>query len=161
MKEYEVGKTRRNRLGACTELKRRMSKLCGVSNWFRVEKDSEEKSPKSSRGGRREDQAKLGPERPLEAMMFVPCTEGASLKKFLQEEGKLIGYGKVKYVESSGRTIADMLVRKILGKETAAGKKCFTCTSGNTGQCMQQGSTYRIDCGWCKGEDKQATYFGE
>ena len=26
---------------------------------------------------------------------------------------------------------------------------------------MQQGSTYRIDCGWCKGEDKQATYFGE
>ena len=112
MKEYEVGKTRRNRLGACTELKRRMSKLCGVSNWFRVEKDSEEKSPKSSRGGRREDQAKLGPERPLEAMMFVPCTEGASIKKFLQEEGKLIGYGKVKYVESSGRTIADMLMKK-------------------------------------------------
>ena len=54
--------------------------------------------------------------------MFVLCTEGASLKKFLQEEEKLIGYGTVKYVESSGRTIADMLVRKILGKETAAGK---------------------------------------
>ena len=89
------GKTRRNRLGKCTETKGRLAKLAGSTLWFR----RKSKDRKVGTKGRPKKKILLRGEKPIEAVMFVPYTVGSKLKKrLLEKDNLLIGSGQVKYV---------------------------------------------------------------
>ena len=130
--------SRRNSLGECTRLKRRVQKLCGPSTWFKMTTPQEETREPGKRKGRSSvPEIKVGGKKPVEGVMFVPNTEGGVLKKQLQEaETNLVGYGQVRYQEMSGRTIESMLVVKDPWAGTCGRSDCFPCTTGSTGQCM-------------------------
>ena len=76
------GNTRRNRLGACTYMKRRAEKLCGPSTWFRRRRDQEEEESDPVRNRKRIQSKHY--KRPIETVMFVLQTAGSVLKKILQ-----------------------------------------------------------------------------
>ena len=52
------------------------------------------------------------------------------------------------YVEMTGRTLAQVLVRKELISEKCGRPKCFPCQTGG-GVCTRQGVLYRITCQTC------------
>ena len=113
--KMQQGKTRGNRLGSCTLLKRRVNKICRGSTWFRMSQEQTEtqEGVKSKNPVKERFEVKIGGNKPVESVMFIPCMEGGVLKKALQDaEYKLIGAGMVKYVKTTGRTIAEMLNRK-------------------------------------------------
>ena len=133
-----VGNGRRNRLGACTLLKRRVQKLCGPRTWFnmRQSKDLEEDAVRTTTKGRI-PRVLVGGEKPTESVMFIPYTEGGNLKKMLSEgEEKLVGYGQVRFVEMTGRTMESTLVNKDPWSGSCARSNCFPCTTGKVGHCM-------------------------
>ena len=152
-----VGKTRRNRLSACTAIKRRVQKLCGSNTWFKQSSNEDVQECK-----KRTPKFQVGGEKPTESIMFIPYTEGSTFKKSLQEaECHLAGYGTIRYIETTGRTLESSLVVKDPWSGSCHRDNCFPCISGRTGQCQKQNVTYRIDCQLCKLEGKVATYFGE
>ena len=70
-------------------------------------------------------------DKPTESVMFVPYTEGSGLKRSLQEgEEKLIGMGKVRYVEKTGRTMENTLVSADPWAEACGRSECFPCSTG-------------------------------
>ena len=83
------GSTRRNRLGQCTLMKRRIQKLCGAKTWFQQQKASKEGAAE----GKRSPKVHIGGQKPTESVMFVPYTEESHLKRLLQDaEANLVGY---------------------------------------------------------------------
>ena len=159
--EEKIGKLRRNRLGECTAVKRRVQKLCGSSTWFKAE-TTPEKESKVTHFSKRAPRFQVGGQKPTESVLFIPYTENSELKKILQEaECHLAGYGSVRYVETTGRTMERSVVTKDPWAGSCLREDCFPCTSGRVGQCMKQNVTYRIDCQICKASGKETTYFGE
>ena len=91
------GETRRNRLATCTELARRVKKLCGETSWFRDEQDELEHS--ESQESQRSRRRQVRDNRRVESILFIPLTQESTLKKKLTElERNSTFRSKFKYV---------------------------------------------------------------
>ena len=139
-----MSKTRRNILGTCTAIKRRVQKLCCSSSWF---KKSTRAYKSQECNGKRAPKLKVGRDQPTESVMFIPYTEESQLKKSLHEVDKnLKGYRSVRYVKTTGMTIEDSLVSKDPWAGSCPREDCFPCSTGKVWSSMIQGVAYRIDC---------------
>ena len=84
MKLVREGKTKRNRTGKDTILKRRVKRLTGQSDWFRKERRKlEEEIP----GGRKKERKREVPKKSKKAdnVFFIPFTRNSELQKRLQK----------------------------------------------------------------------------
>ena len=98
----------------------------------------------------------VGGDKPVKSVMFVPLTPKGELRRRLPEkESLLIGYGSIKYIERSGRTIQSLLVKPEFWAGNCGRDNCFLCNSRNTGVCMDQWALYQIDWLRCKMEGKE------
>ena len=73
----------------------------------------------------------------------------------------LIGYGQVRYLEQTGKTMEQMLVKSDPWAGDCRREDCFPCTTGDMGKCTKQGVNYKIECITCKEEGKAVSYIGE
>ena len=104
----------------------------------------------------------VGEEKPVKSVMFVPFPPKGELRRRLPEKKSLlIGYGSIKYMEKSGRTIQILLVKPVPWAGNCGRDNCFLCNSGNTGVCMDQWALYQIDWLLCKMERKKTNSIGE
>ena len=146
---------------------RRMKRLCKTA-WFQdfLDEDKEEKEDEwrgfqeAGQPPRKRRKGEKG--QPLvESVMFVPFTEGSSLKKELTEqEAKMPYQTKIKFVESMGMTVGDTLFKKDPTSGHCQREDCFLCMS-QPGKCMRQGLVYEIRCKTCEKEGKDTAYVGE
>ena len=72
-----------------------------------------------------------------------------------------MGYGSIKYMERSVRTIQSLLIKLDPWAGNYGRDNRFLCNSGNTGVCMVQWTLYQIDWLLCKIEGKETNYIGE
>lgn len=112
LRKAALGEGRRNRTGACTSIKRRFSKLTGNTDWYKVEEKDEYIELETKHWPEIRSSSKKG-KGVAEAICFVPHTPGGALRKrFMEEEDRSRMTQKVKYVESMGSTLAQILVNK-------------------------------------------------
>ena len=94
----ERGMTARNRAAAETATKRRFQKLCGKKSWFKLAPDGGGREEKPFRT-RKPTQAQVKAK--IEAVMFVPYTQGGGLKQSLTKIEENLGFQRrFKYIES-------------------------------------------------------------
>ena len=152
------GKTTRNRSAASTATKRRFGKICGSQSWFKVgdEKGDKGSKPGGRKGARNRQKGKV------EAVMFVPYTEGGNLKRELGAMEERLGLQrKFRYVERTGRSMAQILTTKDPWAGACGREDCFICTTGEGGTCMAQSAIYKVTCLKCKEKGEEAQYWGE
>ena len=75
------------------------------------------------------------------------------------EEGLALR-GRVRYVETLGSTMADLLCRPDPWSQECGRTNCMPCR-GSPGRCTQQGVVYCITCITCKLQGVKAHYWGE
>ena len=80
--EEKIGKLRRNRLGECTAVKRRVQKLCGSSTWFKAETAPDRES-EVSHFSKRAPRFQVGGQKTTASVLFIPYTENSELNKIL------------------------------------------------------------------------------
>ena len=91
----------------------------------------------------------------MEAVMFIPFTEGSKLKKELMEmEDNMPYLRKVKFVEAMVPTIGDQVIMKDPASGKCGRETCLLCES-QPGKCMRQGLVYSITCNTCKEKGKE------
>ena len=154
------GKGRINRAETSTRTKRRWSKLCGKSNWFKKKKKAEQ-TPKF--GTRKSKLRKTEAE--VEGVLYVPYTEGSFLKNKIQkvEDSMLRGKstGRIRVVERLGPSISTLLCNPAPWRSSHCGRpNCAPCKS-KEGSCKSRGVTYEICCLDCKEEGVRSVYLGE
>ena len=93
----------------------------------------------------------------IESIMFIIQTWKGVLKRRLKNMKERLGLRNIiKYVESMGKCVGDMLIRSILELEAVIGAHAL---SEPQGKCMNEGLVYVIECKVYKG--KKAVYFGD
>ena len=106
----EKGESARNRPATQTATRRRFSRLCGRKNWFKLTLEGEkpkERGFKVKRPTKAQERAKI------EAVMFVPYTQGGTLKQKLTQMEENLGFNRrFKYVERVGVSMEATLVTK-------------------------------------------------
>ena len=93
--------------------------------------------------------------------MFVPHTPNSELKKNLTEMENGLGFvGKVRYCETMGPTVEDILVKKDPWSLHCKRDKCFPCRT-KPGKCFKKNITYNVICLNCKEGGEKTLYIGE
>merc|ERR1711954_257905 len=124
----------------CTELARRIKKLCGETSWFREEHDELQQS--ESQESQRHRRPQVRDIRREESILFIPLTQDSTLKKKLTElERNSTFRSKFKYVETSGVSLIWALGNLDPWKEHCSRENCFGCKT-KPGDCMTQGVVY-------------------
>ena len=137
---------------------RRFNKLLGKSSWFQPFQEETEGQElpdfqPTGRGRRRETD-----QRRVESIMMVPYTKNSKLKQKLQEkESKNDFQRKIKYVESLGLSLANVLCKKDPAPTHCGCQDCFPCGT-KVGQCMRQGVVYKITCLTCQAKGEEVVY---
>ena len=154
-----------NRSGASSQWARRAKTLTGAKTWFQVKpRHSQEVKSQTRRPEmlRNQKVRKIDQDPPrYESVWFIPHTPDGLLKKELTAMEERLGFsGKVKYVESLGSKISQILCNKNPWKEHCGRVDCFPCMSKG-GTCMTQNITYKISCQLCAEEGRASHYIGE
>ena len=101
--QTKQGKTLRNRTGKCTLLKRRIMKLVGAAEWFKVretEPNGEFEFKRCSMKGEKKKNGNGGDHRYSEAVLKIPHTPGGILKANLTKLEQELGFkNNVRYTE--------------------------------------------------------------
>ena len=157
--KVQSGLCRRNRSGASSWLTRRHKRLVGQATWFKSKERENEKGEKQS--GRTEWKRTPMNREEFTTVMFIPHTKEGKLKRKLQEmEDNLRFPDRVRYVEKTGASISNVLVKRDPWESECLRPGCLTCTH-SPGICGKKGVVYKFSCITCKEGGKEAIYHGE
>ena len=152
-----------NRPGASTARARRVRKLVGKATWFSKRKDRKEEEKRENRNTwrKKNKEKEVSAATVVETAVFVPHTPGSLLRSKLStmEEG-LNFRGRVRYVESLGSSVADILVKSDPWGQACGREKCLPCMTA-PGKCMLQSVVYCVTCETCREQGRKSEYWGE
>ena len=146
---------------------RYLSKISAASKWFKKERKGDHsiigRVGQTGRPGRnpwrKQNTEGIEDTRPVEGVIFVPHTQDSALQRRLQKADdqvtKALGMLRTRYMEGSGTSLKDLLVRKNPWFKLGGGcgrQGCHICLSqqGKGTSCRKEGACYQIVCSICE-----------